>query len=193
MRTSTTIVTKKSGCTILANLPVFEIVFSASIVLYHHCCAALSCTAQRQCCNLCCVDEILSQFACPSNVKVVLILGKILRTRLSLFCFRLFLPVPSHSQNSVAGKDDYIIFFFLSVLLDLQICVAGCRHPFLFNWRTGKTKTPILLYIMQHPRQFLIFGVNFNGFSVSWMQHLHVELSINFRNSNFKNYRHCKF
>ena len=36
---------KKSGCTILANLPVFEIVFAASIVLYHHWCAALSCTA----------------------------------------------------------------------------------------------------------------------------------------------------
>ena len=35
----------KSGCTILVNLPVFEIVFAASIVLYHHCCAALSCTA----------------------------------------------------------------------------------------------------------------------------------------------------
>ena len=168
----------------LCSLPVL---YCTTTVVLHYL------APQRQCCNLCCVDEILSQFACPSNVKVVLILGKILRTRLSLFCFRLFLPVPSHLQNSVAGKDDYIIFFFLSVLLDLQICVAGCRHPFLFNWRTGKTKTPILLYIMQHPRQFLIFGVNFNGFSVSWMQHLHVELSINFRNSNFKNYRHCQF
>ena len=42
---STTIFTKKSGSTILANLPVFEIVFAANIVLYHHCCAALSCTA----------------------------------------------------------------------------------------------------------------------------------------------------
>ena len=43
MRTSTTIFTKESGCTILANLPVFEIVFAASIVFYHQllCCIIL--------------------------------------------------------------------------------------------------------------------------------------------------------
>ena len=35
---------------------------------------------QRQCCNLCCLDEILSQFACPQYIKIVLILCKILRT-----------------------------------------------------------------------------------------------------------------
>ena len=35
---------KKSGCTILVNLPVFETVFAASIVQYPHWCAALSCT-----------------------------------------------------------------------------------------------------------------------------------------------------
>ena len=33
---------KESGCTVLASLPVFELVFTASIVLYHQCCAALS-------------------------------------------------------------------------------------------------------------------------------------------------------
>ena len=42
---SNTFLPKKSRCAILANLPVFEIVFAASIVLYHQCCAALSCTA----------------------------------------------------------------------------------------------------------------------------------------------------
>ena len=36
---------QKNVRTILANLPVFEIVYSASIVLHYHCCAALSCTA----------------------------------------------------------------------------------------------------------------------------------------------------
>ena len=36
---------KKSACIILANLPVFEILFAANIVLYHHCCTTLSCTA----------------------------------------------------------------------------------------------------------------------------------------------------
>ena len=36
---------KNSVCTILANLPVFETVFAASILLYHDCCAALSCIA----------------------------------------------------------------------------------------------------------------------------------------------------
>ena len=47
---------KKSECTILANLSVFEIVFATSIVLYHHCCAALSCIATLLLfCNLCCV------------------------------------------------------------------------------------------------------------------------------------------
>ena len=34
---------KKSGCIVLTSLPVFEIVFPTSIVLYHQCCAALSC------------------------------------------------------------------------------------------------------------------------------------------------------
>ena len=47
---------KKFECTILANLSVFEIVFATSIVLYHHCCAALSCIATLLLyCYLCCV------------------------------------------------------------------------------------------------------------------------------------------
>ena len=40
-------------------------------------------------------------------------------------CFRLILPVPSHLQNSVAETR----LIFLPVLLELQNCVAGCRHP----------------------------------------------------------------
>ena len=52
---------KKSECTILANLPVFEIVFAASNVSYHHYFSALSCIATPMLyCNLCCIYEILS-------------------------------------------------------------------------------------------------------------------------------------
>ena len=69
---------EKSGCTIFANLPVFEIIFTASIVLYHYCFTALFCiaTSVLYCnlcfaalfciatsvlyCNLCCAAEILS-------------------------------------------------------------------------------------------------------------------------------------
>ena len=52
---------KKSGCIVLASLPVFEIMFAASIVLYRQCCAALSYIATPvSYCNFCCVAEILS-------------------------------------------------------------------------------------------------------------------------------------
>ena len=50
-----------------------------------------------------------------------------------------------------------LIFFSLTATLGIPNCVTGCRHPFLFNWATGKTKTPILLYIMQHPRYIFYF------------------------------------
>ena len=80
-------------------------------------------------------------------------------------CFRSFLQAPSHLQNSVAGKHDQ--FSFLPVLLELQNRVAGCRMLVLFNWRTGKTKTHILLFTMQHPRHFLTFDINLNEFAVS--------------------------
>ena len=55
----------------LCSLPVL---YCTTTVVLHYL------APQRQCCNLCCVDEILSQFACPQNVKIVLILSKILRT-----------------------------------------------------------------------------------------------------------------
>ena len=52
--------TKKSGCTILASLTVFEIVIATSIVLYNHqCCAAsldtLHCNTSH--CHLSCITE----------------------------------------------------------------------------------------------------------------------------------------
>ena len=99
-----------------------------------------------------------------------------------LHTYKILLPVKTNNFL-------YLYRYYSNYKFVLPVAVI----LFLFNWRTGKTKTPILLYIMQHPRQFLIFGINLNEFSVSQMQHLHVELSINFRISNFKNYRHCKF
>ena len=58
MRTHTP---KESGSTILKNLLIFEIVFAARIILYHHYRAALSCIATPALyCNMCCVAEILS-------------------------------------------------------------------------------------------------------------------------------------
>ena len=51
---------KKCGCTILTSLSVFEVEFVASIALYQHCCAALSCIATPLVyCNLCFVGETL--------------------------------------------------------------------------------------------------------------------------------------
>ena len=55
----------------LCSLPVL---YCTTTVVLHYL------APQRQCCNLRCVDEILFQFACPQNVKIVLILGIILRT-----------------------------------------------------------------------------------------------------------------
>ena len=47
---------KKSGCTVLASLRVFEIVFIASNVLYNQCCSTLTCIATPMSyCNLRCV------------------------------------------------------------------------------------------------------------------------------------------
>ena len=57
----------------------YLILCSLPVLYCHHCCAVLSCTAMPVC-NLCCVDEILSQFVSPQNVKIVLIWGKISRT-----------------------------------------------------------------------------------------------------------------
>ena len=51
----------QKNLTVLESLPLFEIVFAVSVVLYHQCCAALSCIATPvSYCNLCCVAEILS-------------------------------------------------------------------------------------------------------------------------------------
>ena len=73
--------TKRSVCTILANLSVFEIVLTARIVLYNQCCAALSCTAKPVLYyKLCCVAEKLSLVCVFLNGKTRLILGHILRT-----------------------------------------------------------------------------------------------------------------
>ena len=57
----------------LASLPMFEIVFSANIVLYHQCCVALSYIASTPVsyCNLCCITEIL----CWLNGITISVLG----------------------------------------------------------------------------------------------------------------------
>ena len=67
---------KESGCTILASLPLFEIVLAASIVLHHQCYAALCYIATPVLyCNLRCVAEIF----CRLNGKTISVLGNILR------------------------------------------------------------------------------------------------------------------
>ena len=62
--------------TVLASLPVFEIVFAASIALYHQCCAALSCIATavsfRDLCGI-------AESFCWLNGETILALGNILR------------------------------------------------------------------------------------------------------------------
>ena len=103
-----------------------------------------------------CTTTVVLHYLAHCNASVV--------TCVVSICFRLFLPVPWHK---ILLPVQTINFLFLLVLLELQICVASCCHPFLFNWHTSKTKTPILLYIMQHPRQFLIVGINLNEFSVT--------------------------
>ena len=113
-------------------------------------------------------------------------MGKILRTWLSLFVSVYFYRY-LHTYKILLPVKTINFLSFYRYYWNYKIVLLVAVILFLFNWHTCKTKTPILLYIMQHPRQFLIFGINLNEFSVSQMQHLHVELSINFRISNFKN------
>ena len=77
-------------------------------------------------------------------LKQLLILGKILRTWLSLFVSVYFYWY-LHTYKILLLVKTINFLFFLPVLLELQNCVAGCRHPFLFNWRTSKTKLPFYL------------------------------------------------
>ena len=104
--------------------------------------------------------------------------------RLSLFVF-VFFNRYLHTSKIPLSVNMINFLFFYGYYWNYKIALLLAVILVLFNWHTGKTNTPILLYIMQHPRYFLIFGINLNEFAVSKMYHLHVELSINFRNPNF--------
>ena len=104
--------------------------------------------------------NVLPTFAITVTFKDYKVLSPVIN-----ICFRLFLLQPSHLQNFVAGKHDY--FFFYRYYWNYKIALPVAIILVLFNWRTGKTKIHILLYTMQHPRHFLIFGINLNEFAVS--------------------------
>ena len=69
-------------------------------------------------------------------------------------CCRLYLPVTSHLHNSVAGKHNLFSFSFYRYYWNYKIALLVAAILVLINWRTGNTKTPILLYTMRYPRFF---------------------------------------
>ena len=92
----------------------------------------------------------------------------------SKFCCRLSLFVPVYFyrylhtyKTPLPVKTISFLFFFYRYYWYYRISLPVSVILVLFNWRTGKTKTHILLHIMQHPRHFLIFDINFNKFAVS--------------------------
>ena len=99
--------------------------------------------------------------------------------RLSTFVFVYFYCNPHTYKISLPVNT--IIFFclFYRYYWNYKIALPVAIILVLFNWRTGKTKIHILLYTMQH-------CINFYNYTTF------IQLFINFINSNFKNYRHCK-
>ena len=99
--------------------------------------------------------------------------------RLSTFVFVYFYCNPHTYKISLPVNT--IIFFclFYRYFWNYKIALPVAIILVLFNWRTGKTKIHILLYTMQH-------CINFYNYTTF------IQLFINFINSNFKNYRHCK-
>ena len=97
------------------------------------------------------------------NVNVTLKIMKFC-CRLSLFVsvyfYRYFhtykIPLPVNTNN-----------FFYRYYWNYKIALPVTVILVLFTWRTGKTKTHILLFIIQHPRHFLIFDINLNKFALS--------------------------
>ena len=111
-----------------------------------------------------------------------MILCKILRTRLSLFVSVYFYWYP-HTYKILLPVKTINFLFFTGTIGITKLC---CRLPPSFFYLIDvpiKQKTPF--YFIQCNIQGS-FGINLNKFSVSQMQHLHVELSINFRISNLK-------
>ena len=96
-------------------------------------------------------------FLLPFAVTVTLKIIK-LPCRWSLFVFVYFYRYLHTHEIPLAVNAINILF--LPVLLHHKIALSVAVILVLLNWHTVKTKTHILLYVMQHPRYFLIFSIN---------------------------------
>ena len=89
------------------------------------------------------------------------------------FCCRLSLFISIYfyrylHTNKLVLLVNTINFIFYRYYWNYEIALPVAVILILFRWRTGKSKTHILLYIVQHPRHFFNFGINLNEFVVTY-------------------------